>query len=372
MKKILTIIPYSYIPYYSGGQKSLAVFNAYLGEKTELHVAGTLDNDTSLINTYQFHPTLGKSKFRYINPILPISIIKLIKRYKIETVIFEHPYLGWLIPIIRAATSTKIICRTHNIESERFRSIGKRWWRILATYERWVLNICDIVTCITDADMRFMTKTFHLNPSKCIVAPYGIDEKESPSDKIQCKKTVCSRHQLNPDIPLLFFNGLMSYKPNLDALDMILYKINPILESKQFKCNILIAGKGLPEQYQQLKNYNLGGIFYVGFVNDIIEYTKAADILLNPVIIGGGIKTKVVEALGYGTSVVSTVSGAIGIDPLITNNKLQIVKDNDWDAFAEKTITCTANSTTSTPESFYKIFYWGNIVDQILNNIDPK
>jgi glycosyltransferase involved in cell wall biosynthesis len=367
MKNILTIIPYSYLPYYSGGQKSLAVFNAYLGEKTNLHVVGTPCNDASLIHSYQFHPTLGTGKFRYINPRLPFSIIRLIKRFKIEIVIFEHPYLGWLIPFIKALTSSKIICRTHNIESERFRSIGKKWWRLLAIYEKWVLHQCDIVTCITDADRQFMTGKMNLNPSKCMVAPYGIDEKQSPADKILCKKKVCSRHHLNPDIPLLFFNGLMSYKPNLDALNMIVNHIQPILKSKKFDCNILIVGKGLPDEYEQLKPHNRSGIFYAGFVDDITEYTKAADILLNPVIIGGGIKTKVVEALGYGTSVVSSASGAIGIDPSITNQKLSITKDNDWDAFADKTIEVAKDTNAPTPAAFYHTFYWGNIVDKVLS-----
>jgi glycosyltransferase involved in cell wall biosynthesis len=271
-----------------------------------------------------------------------------------------------MIPIIKAGTQLKIICRTHNIESQRFRSIGKKWWSLLAIYERWVLNKCDFVTCITDADMQFMTRKMNLNPSKCIVAPYGIDEQESPTDKTLCKKRVCDRHQLNPDIPLLFFNGLMSYKPNLDGLDMILNHIQPKLKSKNFNCNILIVGKGLPAQYEELKTYNQSGIFYAGFVDNITEYTKAADVLLNPVIIGGGIKTKVVEALGYGTSVVSTESGAIGIDPSITNHKLLITKDNDWDTFSEKIIAYNANSTTQTPEAFYKVFYWGNIVSKVL------
>jgi glycosyltransferase involved in cell wall biosynthesis len=366
MKKILTIIPYQYIPYYSGGQKSLAVFNAYLGQKTDLHVVSTSDNDVRLVPSYHFHPILGKRKFRYINPLLPFLIIRLIKKFQIEIVIFEHPYLGWLIPFIRAATSSKIICRTHNIESERFRSIGKKWWRLLAIYEKWVLRQSNLVTCITDDDMQFMTGNMNLKPSKCMVLPYGIDEQQSPSDKTLCKERVCDRHQLDPDIPLLFFNGLMSYKPNLDALNIILHHIHPILESKDFKCNILIVGKGLPVQYEQLKPYNQAGIFYAGFVDDIIEYTKAADILINPVIIGGGIKTKLVEALGCGTSVVSTASGAVGIEPTLAQNKLFITKDNEWDEFGEKIIKCSETISTPTPDAFYKIFYWGNVVDRVL------
>ncbi|HLO37239.1 MAG TPA: hypothetical protein VK173_01990, partial [Lacibacter sp.] len=65
MKKVLNIVPYPYLPYFSGGQKLIAHFNHYLGEQCLLHVAGTADNDAALANTYSFHRLLKKSRFRY-------------------------------------------------------------------------------------------------------------------------------------------------------------------------------------------------------------------------------------------------------------------------------------------------------------------
>ncbi|MBK7345377.1 MAG: glycosyltransferase [Chitinophagaceae bacterium] len=63
-------------------------------------------------------------------------------------------------------------------------------------------------------------------------------------------------------------------------------------------------------------------------------YFKAADVFLNPVIEGGGIKTKLVEALGQNLNVVTTQSGAIGVPQETTGNKMKIIKDGDWAAFA--------------------------------------
>ena len=64
--------------------------------------------------------------------------------------------------------------------------------------------------------------------------------------------------------------------------------------------------KQLEESYNELKDYADKNIIYAGFVDDITLFYKAADMLINPVIDGGGIKTKLVEALGYNMNVVTT------------------------------------------------------------------
>ena len=75
---------------------------------------------------------------------------------------------------------------------------------------------------------------------------------------------------------------------------------------------------------------------------------------------GGGIKTKLVEALGYNLNVISTESGAAGVDPKRCNGKLTICKDHDWKAFAASIIHCSADNAII-PSAFYDQFYWRNI-----------
>ena len=369
MKKVLNIVPYTYLPFFSGGQKLIAHFNEYLGAKTVLHVAGTSDNVPSLVRNYSFHPLLNRSRLRYVNLLLTFDFLRLIRKKSIDTVIIEHPYMGWLIPGLRLFSKVRIICHTHNVEAERFRSIGKPWWRILNFYEGWVLRNCDYVFCITEADRDYMVEKMKVRKDHCVIVPYGINEQSSPSDKFSFKQEICKKHNLNPDIPLLFFNGLLDYRPNLEALDVILEKIHPIIRSKGFKCNILIAGKRLPSTYNDLKDYNKENIFYAGFVDDINAYAKAADVLLNPVITGGGVKTKMIEALGMGTTVVSTHSGAVGVDPKIAGNKLLISEDNDWQSFCHYIIRSKESIHDPTPDAFYKSFYWGNIVKHLISKL---
>ena len=68
--------------------------------------------------------------------------------------------------------------------------------------------------------------------------------------------------------------------------------------------------------------------------------------------------TELVEALGNNTNAVSTVEGAIGVNPELTNGKLTIVQNGDWNAFAAAVVTASTNKKEISP-LFYNHFYWG-------------
>lgn len=369
MKKVLNIVPYPYLPYFSGGQKLIAHFNHYLGEQCVLHVVGTADNDHKLADTYTFHPVLNNSRFRYVDLGAFFRIRKLIKKEKISAVIIEHPYLGWLGWLLKITCNIQLIVHTHNIEYDRFRTLGKSWWPVLKFYERFVLQRADKVFCITEDDRQWMIRRLHLQADKCIVAPYGITQTQMPSDKLHCKNALAKRHQFDPQHALFLFNGLLNYKPNLDALKVVLEKVNPLLQEKALTYNIIITGKRLPAELNELKAWNEAHVYYAGFVDDIDFYFKAADLFLNPVQSGGGVKTKMIEAIACGTTVISTKTGATGIELPVTGNKLIVVNDDDWNGFAEA-ILRTAQQQSETPVDFYKYYNWKSIAEHVMKVIN--
>jgi glycosyltransferase involved in cell wall biosynthesis len=244
--------------------------------------------------------------------------------------------------------------------------MGKRWWPVLKWYERLVLRSADVVFCISEDDQKIMIAKLGLNVTKCILVPYGITQNRIPTDKILSKQQVAFTHQLDPNSLLLFFNGLLSYQPNIDALHTILDYINPILLKTTLKYRILISGKNLPDFFDNLKKWNNEGINYIGFVEDIDHYTKAADILLNPVNSGGGVKTKMIEAIGLNTNVVATETGATGIDLSVCGDKLKIVPDLSWEHFAEAILSFSKNPRVDTPSAFYSTYNWKEIIKRTI------
>lgn len=370
MKKLLAIAPYSYLPYYSGGQKFIAQFFEYLGKETELTVISVAENDSSLAKNYTILPWLEKTFNRYLDFSLPSRIIALIQKENFDYIIWEHPYFAWAAYRVKQKTGIKTIIHTHNIEYQRFRSIGKWWWFVLKQYEKWFFKFSDYVLFVSPEEKEFALREWKLVPEKCVDMPFGIEIKEHPKDRGRQKEILRKKHELTNEEKILLFNGLLSYQPNLDALKLILETINPLLlKQTGVKYKIIICGKGLPENMNGLKDYNSKNVIYAGFVDNIENYFKAADVFLNPVETGGGIKTKMIEAIALGTTVVSTPNGARGINKDVCGNKLIIVNKN-WNEFAKAVLHIDSNSET--PSSYYSFYYWENIIQNLLARLTDQ
>ena len=361
MKKVLEIVPYSYLPYFSGGQKSIGQFLDYFSKEVDLTVIGTVNNDWSLAKNYKGISLLKAPFSRYYDLSLVGKITSLVKENNYDTIIWEHPYYWWLAKKIRKRTGIKTIFHTHNIEHQRFRSNNRWWWPILKIYEKKCFQGADTVFFISDDDRNFVLDNWKIDPGKCFTIPFGVDIKNYPENKAESKRKIAANHGIPDKEKIFLFNGLLNYKPNLDAVTSIIHDINPPLLNTTLQYKIIICGKGLPPELNELKDYADKNIIYAGFVDDIEMYFKGADLFLNPILTGGGIKTKMVEAIAFGTTVISTKSGAMGIDRSVCGEKLVEINDNDWKTFAEA-ITKYSQTNSITPPAYYVHYYWGNIV----------
>jgi glycosyltransferase involved in cell wall biosynthesis len=327
-------------------------------------------NDFSLAKNYKAIPLLKKSFFRYLDTDLSAKVVSLVKKEKYDVIIWEHPYYAWLAYKVKRQTAITTILHSHNIEYQRFKTLGKWWWPILKVYEKWFSQFADFIFYITAIDKKFAIEHWYVPVRKAIDVPFGIEIDQYPRDRENCKLLLRTNHRIREDETILLFNGSLDYKPNLDALMIILKQINPILLSHQsFKYKILICGKGLPGELNELKEYKNENIIYTGFVNHIETYFKGADLFLNPVQTGGGIKTKMVEAIGFGTTVIATENGATGMDIKLCGKKLIVVKDNDWYAFGQVIIKY-AYADQVTPPEYYNYYYYRNIVRNIMKGLN--
>jgi glycosyltransferase involved in cell wall biosynthesis len=241
--------------------------------------------------------------------------------------------------------------------------LGKWWWPILRNYERKFFQRADSILFITPGDRDFAVSNWKIEKERTMIVPVGVGIDHHPTHKTESKDRICREHGIGAGEKILLFNGLLNYKPNLDAVNIILKEINPLLEKQSsFKYKIIICGKGLPAEMNSLKEYQ--NVIYAGFVDDIETYFKGADIFLNPVQSGGGIKTKMVEAIAYGTTVISTESGAAGIERSVCGEKLVIINDNDWKGFSEMVIQ-HAGKNISTPPPYYDHYSWEKIIAKV-------
>lgn len=369
MIRVASLVSYKILPAKTGGQRAITLLLRYLSQRVSLTCYGTDDNETEPEPPFTFIPFFGSSRLRYINPLNFFRMRKEIRRTKATHILLEHPYWGWLGFLLQLSTGARLVVRSHNIESLRFRSMGRWWWPILKWYERFTHRRAVLNFFITEEDRQYALQHFGLKPAKCVVITYGTTQTTSPSlaARRAAKAMICARHQLNPSAALFFYNGTLDYLPNRIGLDRIIDKISPALTAKGMAHTVLVSGSKLPSSYEG--KMKTGNVRYTGFVPDIEAYFLAADVFLNPVMGGGGIKTKLVEALAAGTSSVSFSNGAFGIPLNICGEKLRVVEDGNTDAFIEAAEELTQQEEQLMPQQFYDHFSWEAIAKQAAESL---
>jgi polysaccharide biosynthesis protein PslH len=356
---IISLVSYPFLPARTGGQKGIALFYKYFSRYHQLTIVTTEKNQPVYAEGYELLNIISNSKLRYINPFIFFRIRNLIRQKKATHLILEHPYYGWLGILLKRFCDVKLVVHSHNIEGLRWKALGKWWWHILWNYEKITHQQADYNFFIQEEDRKYAIETFHLDEKKCLSVSFGTEIQEPPSADSHTSSSGILRQQwkIRDDLPLLLFNGSFQYLPNREALDNLLFKVNPLLQKKEIPYLILIIGLDIPET---IKNTSYPNIRILGFVENLELYLTGCDVFLNPVQSGGGIKTKLVEALAFNLNAISTENGAIGIDPAHCNGKLMVCPDNDWNSFTEAISRAVNLNATMIPD-FYDLFYWGNI-----------
>jgi glycosyltransferase involved in cell wall biosynthesis len=361
----LAVTSYKITPPIQGGQKNAYFFYQALGKITDLHVLGTSDNEVPADFSGKFDGCFPTDIRRYASPLLPMLIFRKMRKAGADILMLEHPYMGWVAILLKLFCRVSYVIHSQNIEAMRFKSMGKWWWRGLFQYEKWTHRFAAHQFFITPEDMHFAIQRFGLDKDKCSVIPYGINEETAPTieRRAKARSVLLNKHQLTEDTCLMLFNGALSYEPNRKALELIIEKINPLLEKKfGIPYRILVCGGGLSDEFKALKDGNVQGMLYAGFVDDIKDYYLGCDVFLNPVNEGGGIKTKLVEAIGFGLTAISTQTGAFGVPKETAPEKLWVVEDAQIEEFAKLVKTTFQDYRfTITPNSFYAHFSWNAI-----------
>ena len=370
MTKVLGLISYPILPAKMGGQKGIALFYKYLGRYVKLVCVTTRSNDPAAAEGYEVLNILSDSSTRYANPAYFFTLKKLIRERQITHLELEHPYYGWLAIMLKWFTGVKLIVHSHNMEGLRWKTLGKWWWKGLWLYEKWVHRQANYNFFKQDDDRAYAIRHFGLAPQKCITITYGIEWDAPPaaSEKQAARDTLLQQHGIPAHHRLLLFNGAFNYLPNLNGLRHIINQINPALQTiAGFQYTILICGKDIPAE---LTSQQYPHIQFAGFVPDISLYFKGTDVFLNPLAEGGGIKTKLVEALGHNLNAVSSYNGAIGVEPSICNGKL-LITDDQLTGFAQAVVKA-AQYEANIPEEYFRHFYWGHIAQKAALFIEMK
>jgi glycosyltransferase involved in cell wall biosynthesis len=131
----------------------------------------------------------------------------------------------------------------------------------------------------------------------------------------------------------ILFIGSYNYKPNVDAADILISKIWPIILNSVPDSKLYIAGGSqdlIPSFGSERQN-----VVYTGFVEDLDALYANVQIICCPIFTAGGTRVKIIEAAAYGKAIVSTEVGAEGLDLI---DEKDIIIRNNIDEIAEACI----------------------------------
>ncbi len=96
---------------------------------------------------------------------------------------------------------------------------------------------------------------------------------------------------------------------NIDAIQFFIGDIFPHVKQRVPNATLLVAGKVC-----RALNGNTADVVALGEVDDLESTYNKADVVVNPIRMGTGLKIKNIEALGYSKPLVTTAVGAAGLE----------------------------------------------------------
>ncbi len=350
-EKILIITPVPIIPPHSGNKKriySICTELKKMGYELDLFYTGfdeTLDQGHErVINGSIFEYRVHSNKFNFIqNPVLRVkelfigikiridkwlrylidgrdsfkynksvyeyrNLSKLrllkdqIKKVEYRAVIVNYAVFSFYFEFFDSEV-TKVI-DLHDCLTDRYKIFLERgeepvkWYSLNYRDEKKALTKADIVWAITaDEQKHYQKMLLHSNVSVYTLRHMTLF-KRIQTDKERSKSVLMtgSDNQLNRR-----------------ALQWFLDNIWPAVYSKYPGSELIIAGS-LCNSKDSFEN--IRGVVFYGKYHKDEEVYRLADICVNPMLEGTGLKIKTLEALSYGKRVLSTNEGATGLKDL--------------------------------------------------------
>ena len=244
---------------------------------------------------------------RYVSPDFAAKLKEVLQSGDFEVIHVESIFLTPYVPLIRKYSKAAVILRAHNVENLIWRQVAenarhgfKRWYLkhlalTLRAYELEHVNDYDGVACITGIDADYFRRNGCRRPIEVI--PFGIEPPPQP--------------QVASNPKALFHIGAMDWIPNQEGVAWLLEEVWPEIHRAVPEARLYLAGRKMPEQWTAK---TIPGVEVLGEVPDAAGFIADKQINIVPLLSGGGIRVKIIEAMSMGKTVVSTTVGAQGID----------------------------------------------------------
>ncbi|MBF9220637.1 glycosyltransferase family 4 protein [Hymenobacter ruricola] len=251
---------------------------------------------------------------RFISPAVGEKLLEILRSEKVDIVQMEGTFVAWYAELLgrqhRADFRVPpLVLRAHNVEYTIWQMLAKRETNLLKRvflgtiaqrlekFERRYLRQFDAVAAITEDDAQRL-RALHC-PEPVVFIPAGVDLSRVRPDAA-----------LPPKPRTLFLIGSLDWLPNQESVEWLLREVWPTVHAEMPDVELHIAGRNAPAHLLNLKSDN---VFMHGFVESAARFMQQYELMLVPLLSGGGMRVKIVEGMALGKAILSSGLGAEGI-----------------------------------------------------------
>jgi glycosyltransferase involved in cell wall biosynthesis len=239
---------------------------------------------------------------------------------------FEFPaHPDWME---RAPRNVKVVYSAHNVEYDYVRlqplhrRVREAMLRRIRMLEQRAVGASDLVVTCTADDASRLEELY--GPVRAEVIPNGFDERTLHPFTRRERLAARERLGIGPHERVLLFVGGPA-RHNREAVHYLVEHLRPQLEPGT---TMLLGGRAA-DSGPRLEANGVR-VLPLGYTDDLRDAFAAADAGLNPVRGGSGSSVKMIEYLAAGLPVVTTPSGARGLDA--TSERIRIAALEDFPA----------------------------------------
>ena len=223
---------------------------------------------------------------------------------------FDIIQVEWVEPALMMKKSkTPMVLDAHDVitkpaerSANKCRGIGKApgylKYRLVRALEIAIAGRFDMVFTRSENDKEYVLSMAPGLNVRVIPHPAGLDITDRKAGRE--KNTI------------LFLASYKYRKVNVDAALYFYRNVFPLIRTSVPEAKFVIAGYGPPEELTAIQRDD-PGVLVPGYVDDIDECYKKASVFVAPIMIGGGVIVKIIDAMAAGTPVVTTSYGNEGI-----------------------------------------------------------
>ncbi|MBX3742205.1 MAG: glycosyltransferase [Akkermansiaceae bacterium] len=173
-------------------------------------------------------------------------------------------------------------------------------FRRFSKWEKKLSALFDGVITVSEDDSAYARGTYRLDNVRGHVAT-GVDVDY-----------FAPRKEISSGSDVIGFLGSMDWLPNIKAVEFFVAEAYPVIKRAIPEVRFMVIGRNPPESIRNLAAHD-DSITVTGSVDDVRPYLKMCDLMVVPLLAGGGTRIKILEAMAMGVPVVSTTIGAEGL-----------------------------------------------------------